>query len=215
MIKRLILGVLFTIFFAWYPSLGRTGTYKAMAQSPTPNPDRLAEPTLSENPTQYEQGRHLYWLHCMACHGDMGQGLTDEFRSLWVDDHQNCWGRGCHGGQLDDEGFPIPATIPAIISSSGDLPKFVGSGELFEYLQATHPPQNPGYLLEDEYLAITAYVLTENNHLPLGKKFDPQAGITTLEKILVIAVIGPIPLIVSVIIIWIRWRRKALSPPSL
>jgi hypothetical protein len=131
--------------------------------------DRLAEPFLPANPTQYELGRHLYWLNCMPCHGDRGQGLTDEFRLLWVEDHQNCWGRGCHAGRPGDEGYPLPHTIPAIIASSGGLPKFATAQALFEYLRLTHPPQHPGYLPDDQYWALTAYLLTENNRLPPGQ----------------------------------------------
>ncbi|MEJ2266350.1 MAG: hypothetical protein P8X95_23135, partial [Anaerolineales bacterium] len=137
--------------------LSRPAIEIAQVPTPTPTPDRLAEPALPANPTQYEQGRHLYWMNCMPCHGDRGQGLTDEFRSLWVDDHQNCWGRGCHGGRQGDEGFPLPRTIPAVISSSGDLLPYATGDQLFEYLRTTHPPQHPGYLPEDEYWAITAF----------------------------------------------------------
>src|SRR5512142_362788 len=29
--------------------------------------------------TQAGHGKDVFWLHCMPCHGDQGQGLTDEF----------------------------------------------------------------------------------------------------------------------------------------
>jgi hypothetical protein len=166
-------GVLLMILAACSPSPSRPGTDMVMTPSPIPNPDRLAEPPLPENPTQYEQGRHLYWLNCMPCHGDRGQGLTDEFRSQWVDDHQNCWARGCHTGRPEDMAFPLPRSIPAIISSSSDLPPYASAEQLFEYLRTTHPPQHPGYLAEKDYWAITAYVLTENKRLPLGQEIGP------------------------------------------
>ena len=141
--------------------------------TPSPTPDRMAEPPLSENPTQLEWGRHLYWLNCMPCHGDHGQGLTDEFRSLWVDDHQNCWARGCHTGREDDQGFPIPRSVPAVISSTGNLPPFATADQLFEYLRTTHPPQHPGYLPQDEYWALTAYLFSENQRLPATQVLGP------------------------------------------
>jgi hypothetical protein len=109
----------------------------------------------------------------MPCHGDKGQGLTDEFRSLWVEDHQNCWARGCHAGRVEDLGFPIPRTVPALVSSAGDLPPFETAGEFFKYLQTTHPPQHPGYLPAEEYWAIVAYILAENNRLPPGGAMGP------------------------------------------
>jgi cytochrome c len=64
---------------------------------PSPTVDRLAIPVLPDHPTQVEIGKNVYYYHCMPCHGDKGQRLTSEWRSQWVDDHQNCWGRGCHG----------------------------------------------------------------------------------------------------------------------
>lgn len=108
----------------------------------------------------------------MPCHGDRGQGLTDEFRSLYVED-QNCWARGCHAGRPGDQGFPIPRSVPAVISSSGDLPPFATAEQLFGYLRATHPPQYPGHLPDDEYWAISAYVLDQNHRLPEGEVLGP------------------------------------------
>jgi hypothetical protein len=133
----------------------------------TPTPDRLAEPDLPANPTQLDLGQHLYWLNCMPCHGDQGQGLTDEFRQLYVED-ANCWARGCHGGKVSDQGFPVPRNVPAIFSSSGKLPPFPTAQALFEYLRRTHPPQNPGFMPDSDYWAITAYVLDQNGRLPGG-----------------------------------------------
>jgi cytochrome c len=109
----------------------------------------------------------------MPCHGDKGQGLTAEFRSLYVED-ANCWARGCHGGRVGDKGFPIPTSVPAIISSSGDLPPFATADQLFNYLRTTHPPQHPGFLSDDDYWAMTAYLLFENGRLPAGTVLGPQ-----------------------------------------
>jgi mono/diheme cytochrome c family protein len=147
-------------------------TSPSLIPSATATPDRLAQPPLPPNPTQLEQGRYLYWLNCMPCHGDKGQGLTDEFRKLYVED-ANCWARGCHGGRPEDKGFPIPKTVPAIISSTGTLPPFATSEQLFEFLRTTHPPQHPGILPVDQYWAITAYLLDQNGHLPAGEVLGP------------------------------------------
>lgn len=120
----------------------------------TPTYDPFSEPPLPKNPTALENGRHLYWRHCMPCHGDVGQGLTEEFRVLW-DDHQNCWEGGCHGGRRGDEGFPIPEVVPAL---ANDLPSRFTPDTLFEYLQNTHPPQDPGLLSDAEYHALVAFL---------------------------------------------------------
>lgn len=213
--SHLPLGALFMILLVWIPLHGQTKAYQETSQTLTPTPDRLAEPDLSENPTQYEAGRHLYWLNCMPCHGDQGQGLTDEFRELWPEDHQNCWGRGCHGGRIEDEGFPIPREIPAVISSSSDNLIFSNPEELFEYLHSTHPPQNPGILPDDEYWAIADYVLAENNYLLPDQEIGPQAEMAAQNKILWAETTIPVLLIVSAIIIWILRKRKAPKLPPL
>lgn len=143
-------------------------THPALAQDPHPTPtyDPLAQPELPPNPTNLEMGRYLFWRHCMPCHGDAGQGLTDEFRVLWGE-HANCWDRGCHGGKKDDEGFPIPTVIPAIVTED-HLMQFTSEEELFAYLKATHPPQYPGHLEDEEYHDI-ALILFKMNDRPLDE----------------------------------------------
>ena len=138
----------------------------ALAQDPAPTPtyDPFAQPELPENPTELEMGRDLFWRHCMPCHGDVGQGLTDEFRALW-DDHANCWDRGCHSGKRGDEGFPIPKLIPAIVTED-HLTQFKSEEDLFKYLKATHPPQHPGYLENDEYHDIVTVLFMMNERAP-------------------------------------------------
>jgi hypothetical protein len=129
--------------------------------SATPTYDPLAEPPLPANPTEYERGRNLYWHWCMTCHGDKGQGLTDEFRGVWEEDHQNCWGRGCHAGHSGDMGFPIPTVVPALLSDA-HLAQFASIQELSGFLKATHPPQSPGILKDEEYHAIALFVFMMN-----------------------------------------------------
>ncbi len=132
--------------------------------SPTPTAtyDPLAEPFLPENPSELELGRNRYWHNCMTCHGDVGQGLTDEFRAVWPDDHQNCWEHGCHGGNRDDEGFPIPTYVPPLVNNS-KLGQFSSQQGFFEFLKSTHPPQSPGILEDAEYQTIVRYVFKMND----------------------------------------------------
>jgi hypothetical protein len=101
----------------------------------------------------------------MPCHGDQGQGLTDEFRRVWVEDHQNCWARGCHSGKWPEkDSFPIPTIVPALVK--GDhLARFSLLQDLSDYLKTTHPPQDPGFLEENEYSALAFYVFTMNGRL--------------------------------------------------
>ena len=146
------------------------------AQDPVPTPiyDPLAQPELPPNPTDLEMGRYLFWRHCMPCHGDVGQGLTDDFRALW-EEHADCWGRGCHGGKTDDEGFPIPTVIPAIVTED-HLSQFTSEEELFEFLKTTHPPQHPGYLETEEYHDIAAILFNMNNRAPDETVVEPSAS---------------------------------------
>lgn len=134
--------------------------------------DRLAIPTLPANPTDVDRGRVVYYYNCMTCHGDRGQGLTDEWRAAWVDDHQNCWGRGCHGVNREDGIFPIPRKIPAVYGESYTLRAFPSQGDLLAYLKRTHPPQRPGSLSEADYQQVTAFLMAENGW-PLVEKSQP------------------------------------------
>ena len=137
---------------------GSTGSIALDLQpEPTPTIDRLAPPVMPEHPTQFDIGRSVYHLNCMPCHGDQGQGLTDEFRALWVEDHQNCWARGCHGGRVEDEGYTLPHTIPPVIGPT-PLARFKSVDELYEYVRNTQPVQRPGALSEADYRAVTAFL---------------------------------------------------------
>lgn len=159
----------------------------AHAQDPAPTPtyDPLAQPELPPNPTELEMGRYLFWRHCMPCHGDVGQGLTDEFLALW-EEHANCWERGCHSGKRGDEGFPIPKDIPAIVTAD-HLDQFTSEEELFEFLEATHPPQHPGYLKTEEYHDIAAILFKMNNRQP-----DESFASTTIPSSLTLTSNGQV-----------------------
>jgi hypothetical protein len=154
--------------------------------------DRLAEPVLPESPTQVDFGRSLYYFHCMPCHGDRGQGLTDEWRQVWVEDHQNCWGRGCHTGR-ELAAFPIPRFIPPVTGSAWALSRFQTADELFSFLRETQPPQRPGALSDDEYWKLTAYLLYENGRQPKGVELGRGEPVQPAPRgdILAVAIFGP------------------------
>jgi hypothetical protein len=134
---------------------------QTLSPAATPTYDPFAEPLLSEHPTQLELGQHVYWQHCMPCHGDVGQGLTDEFRLQWEPDHQNCWEAGCHSGRYANDSFPIPTIVPPLMGV--ELLAWYDPNSLFEYLKATHPPQDPGLLTDEEYQALVAFLYELNN----------------------------------------------------
>lgn len=190
--------------------------YAQEAVSPTPTYDLYTEPFVPDSPTDYELGRNWYWHHCMPCHGDKGQGLTDEFRATWVPDHQNCWARGCHAGRIEDQGFPIPTVVPAVVSSA-KLEQFSSLQALYEYLKATHPPQYPGHLQDEQYRTIAVYLFAMNDRpleepivvptsTSLPDPFPTEEVASQLNPVIYIAV----AIVIGIVVIWgIRKRQRA------
>lgn len=138
-----------------------TVTPRATAINTLTAMQRLAEPTLPVSPSQADYGAQDYWLYCLPCHGDRGQGLTDEFRQTYPPDETNCWESGCHGKRPYDNGFKLPTTIPAVIGK-GTLQKFSNAAVLRSYIFAAMPYWDPGSLKEDEAWQITAFLLRAN-----------------------------------------------------
>lgn len=128
----------------------------------TPTPDRLAEPTLPASPSQADLGAQVYWLSCMPCHGDRGQGLTDEFRAAYPPEEKYCWESGCHGANPYESGFTLPRKIPAVIGQD-TLKKFSDAAQLNAYIRAVMPFWKPGSLTEEQSWRVTAYILRANN----------------------------------------------------
>ena len=129
--------------------------------TPTPTIDRLAQPTLPEQPSQADEGAQVYWLSCLPCHGDKGQGLTDEFRTTYPPEEQYCWERGCHGEVPYENGFKIPKAIPGVIGD-GTLAKFTDAAQLNSYIRAAMPFWKPGSLTQEQAWQVTAFILREN-----------------------------------------------------
>jgi mono/diheme cytochrome c family protein len=128
----------------------------------TPTVDRLAEPTLPASPSQADHGAQVYWLSCMPCHGDRGQGLTDEFRATYPPEEEYCWESGCHGANPYESGFSLPKKIPAVIGDT-TLAKFADAAQLNAYIRATMPFWNPGSLTEGDAWRVTAFILRQND----------------------------------------------------
>lgn len=128
---------------------------------PTPTIDRLAEPTLPASPSQADVGAQVYWLSCLPCHGDKGQGLTDEFRATYPTEEQYCWESGCHGKRPYEDGFTIPKFIPSLIGSRA-LYKFTDAAQLNSYIRSAMPFWDPGSLTAEQAWQVTAFLLREN-----------------------------------------------------
>lgn len=170
----------------------------ALQDEATPTADPLEVPELPQNPTQVDIGRVSYYYNCMPCHGDHGQGLTDEWRATWVEDHQNCWARGCHSGRAGDEGFPLPDRIPALAGVPEALDRFASPESLYEYLKQNHPPQNPGALPEEEYRALTAFLLALNGQGNMESRVGARSRHPASWQLLAVAALGTLA-------VWTVW----------
>lgn len=150
------------------------------ATSATLSPfERLAEPTLPAAPTQADHGAQTYWLLCLPCHGDLGQGLTDEFRETYPPEEQYCWERGCHGERPYEFGFRLPMKIPAVIGPEAALGKFTTAARLNGYIRTAMPYWKPGSLTEEESWLVTAFLLREN-----GIQINENLNASNAEQIL-------------------------------
>jgi cytochrome c len=129
---------------------------------PTLTTDRLAKPALPANPSQADKGAQVYWLSCLPCHGERGQGLTDEFITTYPKEDRNCWKSGCHGKRPYQNGFALPTKIPALIGANA-LKKFPNAAALRSYIFATMPYWKPASLTEEEAWQVVAFILRENH----------------------------------------------------
>lgn len=143
---------------------------------PTPAPDhnvlqgadgmfdperRLARPEMSDPPTQVELGHYQYWMSCMICHGDRGQGLTDEWRGVLDPGDQNCWQSKCHAPNHPPYGFEIPRSSPAVMGEAA-LTTYKTASDLYEYMRVKMPWSFPGLFDDQEYWRLTAYLAHAN-----------------------------------------------------
>jgi mono/diheme cytochrome c family protein len=149
------------LFAGLFFDTGTAGPVRPQAEV-TPTPDRLAEPTLPASPSQADHGAQVYWLSCLPCHGDKGQGLTDEFRKTYPPEEEYCWESGCHGARPYENGFSLPKKIPAVIGET-TLAKFTDAAQLSAYIRATMPFWKPGSLTEEQAWRVTAFILRENS----------------------------------------------------
>ena len=137
----------------------------------TPTPylsPRQEQPYLPPDPTMADLGHQKWWMVCMACHADAGQGLTDEWRETAFAEDQYCWAAKCHGNNHPPEGFIFPRIVPPAWGS-GTLKRFVTANELQRYLYEKMPWWNPGSLTEQEAWDLTAWILQGHGVLPDGE----------------------------------------------
>ena len=138
---------------------------------PMPAVDRLAPPPTEYPPTQASLGAQVFYQVCMACHGDRGQGLTDEWRGALDLPDQNCWQSRCHASNYPPGGFVFPKIVPAVVSP-GMVARFETALDLYTFLKTEMPFQAPGSLKEEEYWQLTAFLLRANAIDPGDQALD-------------------------------------------
>ncbi len=169
----LALGLLLFAASAAAASPTPQGTATPLA-TPTFDTARLAKPQTSDPPTQLDEGALYYWGVCMACHGDVGQGLTDAWRDAYGEQDRDCWQAGCHGFDHPPEGFLIPLdNLAPPIAGPGKLVRFSNARELNDYILETMPWWKPGSMTPDTAWAVTSYLKKLHKTEAVGIKLGP------------------------------------------
>lgn len=117
-------------------------------------------------------GSALYAAHCLACHGQTGQGL-DESRARFPADHQQC--TRCHNPRnpptLHESYAPNDLAVfslgqPTVLADASYLAKFPTLAALESYVQAAMPRWDPGKLTAAEAREVSLYTLHLSGSLP-------------------------------------------------
>ncbi len=137
------------------PVLLTSSPHPLRVASPPPRPLRVASSLSTDD------GAKLYQQWCSTCHGDRGQGLTEEWRAQWPEGEQNCWQSKCHAGNHPPDGFSFPKNVPALIGPD-TLTKLGTAQDLYVYTRAAMPYWSPNLLEDDEYRAITVFLVKAN-----------------------------------------------------
>ena len=137
--------------------------------TPTFDFSRLDPPPTENPPGQVDEGAKYYWGVCMACHGDKGQGLTDEWRVNAFGEDANCWASKCHASNHPPQGFVIPQDPPVpALAGPGKLARFSNTFDLYQYIYETMPWWNPGSMTRQEAWSVANYILKLNGTRPEG-----------------------------------------------
>ena len=177
-ISIMALGVMFlsSVSVGTSTALQQATATATIKITPTFDITRLAQPPTVVPPVQADNGAQIYWGMCTACHGDHGQGLTDEWRNSYPPENRDCWQSGCHGSDAPKNSFMIPmAGIPAL-AGAGTLTRFSNSFELYRHIQQNMPFFRTGSLTSKEAWSLTAYILRMNGREAKGFTLDEVSG---------------------------------------
>ena len=181
----------------------------------------LTPPPTVYPPTQADQGAQVYFYNCMMCHGDRGQGLTQEWLAALGPPDNNCWSSKCHDANRPDYGLKLPKQIPGVIVP-GVLTQFGTASNLHDFIKRKMPWQEPGRLSDEEYWQLTAYLMRANGFEPGKQPLDeavaarisfsqPPASPAkpAIEGPLLAAAGGGTAAILAALFVFWRLRRRA------
>jgi hypothetical protein len=154
----------------WQPQMIAT-----LNSLPAATQDRLAPPPTVDPPTQADLGAQVFYQVCMVCHGDRGQGLTDEWRNVLPPPDNNCWQSRCHAANHPPEGFVFPHQVPAV-TGPGFLAGFGNAGGLHDFIQSKMPWQAPASLKPAEYWELTAFLMRLNGYTLGTRLLDAESA---------------------------------------
>lgn len=173
LLLTLVLGVLsWTSPDTLVPLQQATATAPPEVPVMPPEEDSWIIVDLPPDSTQLEYGAEVYRLVCKACHGDKGQGLTDDWRAQWAPEDQNCWQSKCHGRNHPSDGFYMPMS-PAVVGPP--LMMFDTALDLYNFIHNYMPWHDRGSMTEKESWSVTAYILKINNVDP-GPDLNPTTA---------------------------------------
>lgn len=174
--------------------------------------NRLDKPTPIGNP-QIDKGAVLYWLVCIPCHGDKGQGLTEEWREVFGPEEKNCWQSKCHAANHPDYGFSLPHAVPPLLTA-GAMLNLKNGAEVHHIIQTSMPWYNPDFINAEDEWNVTAYLLYKAGVMPANVtlsdanaatfKLRTVAPIKTEERPLTIALAA----LLGVTVVGLVWRGR-------
>ena len=167
-IVLIFVGMLFVFASADASQTLPIATSIASQVTPTFDVSRLTQPPTVYPPAQADNGAQTYWGMCMDCHGDRGQGLTEEWINSFDPKDRDCWQSGCHGSDYPKNSFEIPQTGAPAIAGPGRLARFSNAFELYSHIQKNMPLFPSGSLTPEEAWALTAHVLRMNDRQLAG-----------------------------------------------
>ncbi len=174
-------GILTLVFLASNLTGGSTALQQPTATptvstTPTFDASRLEQPPTVYPPAQADTGEQIYWGMCMSCHGDRGQGLTEDWLNSFPPEERNCWDSGCHADDAPKNSFVIPQTgIPAL-AGAGKLSRFSNAFELYRFIHENMPFFRAGSLTTKEAWALTANILRMNDRELANFTIDETSG---------------------------------------